>query len=75
MEATDHNCTSRMLRDAEFFKSRISKIDGAGDIGGYLFNIVNVKAVAEAPKVPDEPPTKVDDPAESSETADAEGKT
>ena len=39
-----------MLRDTEFFKSRISKIDGAGDIGEHIVNIVNAKAIAAAPE-------------------------
>ena len=39
--------THRMLRDAEFFRSRLSKLDGAGDIGDYVVSIVNAKTVAE----------------------------
>ncbi len=39
-----------MLRDAEYFRSRISKLDGAADIGDHLVGIVNSKAVAEKPK-------------------------
>ena len=64
-----------MLHDAEFFKSRISKIDGAGDIGDYLVKIVNAKAVAEQPKPPEEPPTKPEEAAEKVENPDAEDKT
>lgn len=64
----------RMLRDTEFFKSRISKIDGAGDIGDQLVNIVNAKAVAEEPKVPEEPPAKPEEPAEKVQEPDDEDK-
>lgn len=67
---------SRMLHDTEFFRSRISKIDGAGDIGDYLVNIVYAKAVAEKPKPPEEaPPTKTEEPAESVQKPDGEDKT
>ena len=64
-----------MLRDTEFFKSRISKIDGAGDIGDHLVHIVNVKAVAEQPNPPDERLTKSDEPAEMVQKPEAEAKT
>lgn len=64
-----------MLRDTEFFKSRISKIDGAGDIGDYLVNIVTAKAVAEQPKPPKEPPAASDETAEKQQEAGAEEKT
>ncbi len=64
-----------MLRDTEFFKSRISKIDGAGDIGDYLVNIVTVKAVADQRKPAEEPPDQVERPAETVQTADAGDKT
>ncbi len=42
-----------MLRDAEFFRARLSKLDGASDIGDYIVSIVNAKTVAEqqAPSV------------------------
>jgi vacuolar protein sorting-associated protein 54 len=36
-----------MLRDAELFKSRLSKLDGAADIGVHIVNIVKDKTVAE----------------------------
>ena len=66
---------SRMLHDTEFFRSRISKIDGAGDIGEYLVNIVNAKAVAERPKPPEAPPTEAGDPAEKVQEPDNKDKT
>jgi vacuolar protein sorting-associated protein 54 len=34
-----------MLRDAEYFKARIGGLDGAGDAGDYLVNLVKEKAV------------------------------
>lgn len=39
-----------MLRDAEFFRSRISKLEGAADIGDHLITIISAKTVAEKPK-------------------------
>ena len=36
-----------MLRDAEGFRSRLSKLDGAGDIGDHVVSIVNAKTIAE----------------------------
>ena len=65
----------RMLHDTEFFKSRISKIDGAGDIGDYLVNIVNAKAVAERPKPPEVPPIEAGEGVEKVQEPDNEGKT
>lgn len=53
-----------MLRDAEFFKARISKLDGAGDLGDFLISIVNRKAVAEKTKVPEAPATSSEKPSE-----------
>ena len=41
-----------MLRDAEFFRSRLGKLDGAGDIGDYVVSIVNAKAVAAQAALP-----------------------
>ena len=40
----------RIKRDVEFFRNRISKIDGAGDIGDYLVDIVEQKPVELAEK-------------------------
>ena len=41
------NDTFRMLRDAELFKSRLGKLDGAADIGDHILDVVRGKAVAE----------------------------
>ncbi|KAH0547790.1 hypothetical protein FGG08_000047 [Glutinoglossum americanum] len=35
----------RMLRDAEHFRSRLSKLDGAGDIGDMIVGIVEAKPI------------------------------
>lgn len=58
---------SRLLADAEFFKTRISKIDGAGDLGDEIVKVVQGKSVAQieaaaaaptsAPEIPSVPPT------------------
>jgi len=43
------------LRDAEHFDARLSKIDGSGDLGAYVANIVKEKAIVApvaAPKAP-----------------------
>jgi len=62
----------RMLRDAEFFRSRISKLDGAADIGDYLVSIVNSKHVAEklesAETIPAEPEPTAEKPQEKTLT-------
>ena len=62
-----------MLHDTEFFKSRISKIDGASDIGDHLVNIVFAKAVTEQPKPPKE--ITSDKSVEKQQEADGEQKT
>ena len=35
----------RMLADAEYFNSRISRLDGAGDLGEHVVNVVRAKAI------------------------------
>lgn len=44
-----------MLRDAEHFKTKIGSLDGAGDAGEYLVNLVKAKNVPK-PKAPTPPP-------------------
>jgi hypothetical protein len=34
-----------MLADAEYFNSRISKLEGVGDLGDHVFNVVRAKAI------------------------------
>jgi hypothetical protein len=36
------------MRDAELFDSKLSKIDGAGDLGSYILNLVKEKQVENA---------------------------
>ena len=47
-----------MVRDAEYFKTRIGGLDGAGDTGDYIVNLVKEKNVpkpmAPAPPLPPE---------------------
>ncbi|KAG0646473.1 Vacuolar sorting-associated chloroplastic [Hyphodiscus hymeniophilus] len=38
----------RMIRDVEYFKTRIGGLDGAGDAGDYLVNLVKEKSVPKA---------------------------
>ena len=35
-----------MLADAEYFNLRISKLDGAGDLGDHIVNLIRAKTVA-----------------------------
>ena len=74
LKTTDAQWTFRMLRDAEFFKSRMSKIDGAGDIGDRLVDIVNAKAVADQPTPPKESSATANGTAEAQQEADTEAK-
>ena len=46
-----------MLRDAEHFKARIGGLDGAGDTGDFVVNLVKNKNVPK-PKTPSPPPVK-----------------
>jgi vacuolar protein sorting-associated protein 54 len=36
------------MRDAELFDSKLSKIDGAGDLGSHILNLVKEKQVENA---------------------------
>lgn len=36
-----------MLADAEYFSSRLSKLEGSGDLGPHIVGIVNQKAVVD----------------------------
>ncbi|KAJ9616949.1 hypothetical protein H2200_000669 [Cladophialophora chaetospira] len=48
----------RLLADAEFFQSRLSKIDGSGDLGEHIVKIVQAKPVLNTPS-PTRPSTDV----------------
>ena len=54
-----------MLHDAEFFQSRISKLDGAADLGDYLIKIIKEKAVVDTPQQ-ENPPVPISESKESS---------
>lgn len=41
-----------LVRDAEYFKARISKIDEAGDIGDFLLKIAEEKTVVATAILP-----------------------
>ena len=49
-----------MLRDAELFSSRLSKLDGAADVGHHVVNVVNSKVVAEKAAVLESKPTSTE---------------
>lgn len=67
-----------MLRDAEHFKTRIGSLDGAGDAGDFIVNLVKEKNVPKA-KAPS-PPAEKEEAATNGEdttpetTEDAEDK-
>ena len=60
----------RMLRDIELFRSRISKLDGTGDIGDYLVKLVNDKTVAQK-----EEPLKTPESTNAAESAKTSSET
>ncbi|KAL2001344.1 hypothetical protein VTN02DRAFT_1861 [Thermoascus thermophilus] len=50
----------RMQSDIEFFSSKISKIDGAGDLGDHLLQVVKAKTITPESKSPSpRPPSDV----------------
>ncbi|KAL2133646.1 hypothetical protein VTI74DRAFT_2002 [Chaetomium olivicolor] len=71
----------RMLRDVEFFQSRLGKIDGFEDAGEYLVNIIKGKQISAPPPAPPAPAPAPSEPSPVSPTPattwleDAEGKT
>ena len=48
-----------MLTDAEYFKTRIGGLDGAGDVGDYIVNVVKGKSVPKS-KAPIPAPAPVE---------------
>jgi vacuolar protein sorting-associated protein 54 len=40
--------TLRLIADAQLFESRISKLDGAGDLGEHILNVVKTKEVVNS---------------------------
>lgn len=74
---------ARMLRDVEYFRSRLGKIDGFEDAGEYLVSIIRKKVVmapapppAPEPEPASSPPltAATPSPAPASPTEGAEGK-
>ncbi len=49
-----------MLRDAELFRSRLSKLDGAADLGDHVVNVVNNKVVAGKAAAPESKPASTE---------------
>ena len=62
----------RMLRDVEYFRSRISKLEGAAPLGDFLFRLVENKPVAETDKANGNHDTSTEEHGQPSQTADAE---
>lgn len=62
MEIAPTDVSCRMLRDVEFFRSRLSKLGGAAGIGDHLVSVVNGKAVT--PKAEEASPAKPESAAE-----------
>jgi vacuolar protein sorting-associated protein 54 len=57
-----------MLRDVEFFQSRLGKFDGFEDAGDHLLNIVKSKKITAPEPVPDPaPPAPAPAPAAAEE--------
>lgn len=63
-----------MLRDTEFFKSRLGKLDGSAEIGDQLVNIVNAKVVAGRGEPLKEAPADTDGVADESQESVIEEK-
>ena len=63
-----------MLRDAELFRSRLSKLDGAADVGDHIVNVVNGKVVVVAEKatVPESKPVSAEASSADSTTTSEE---
>lgn len=65
--------TCRMIRDAEHFSTKMSKIEGSGDLGEYIINLVKSKALPEkeVPPAPAEPVEEEKDEPQSEVMFDA----
>ena len=61
---------SSMLKDIEYFNSKLDKIDGFGELGNRLVKLANEKGVAEQPSSKNE--TSQASKEESEETKPAE---
>lgn len=47
----------RLLADAQYLDARLSKLDGSGDLGSYLVNMVDAKSVVAPAKPAAEKPS------------------
>jgi vacuolar protein sorting-associated protein 54 len=63
-----------MLRDVEFFQSRLGKFDGFEDAGDHLMNIIKSKKITAPEPVP-EPAPPAPAPAPAAAEGGEEGKT
>ncbi|MCJ1392987.1 hypothetical protein MMC18_005859 [Xylographa bjoerkii] len=65
VEVKTPEAKERLLRDVEYFKARVGKLDGSGDIGDYLLNIINEKPIEAESRSrgrtpePDRQPTEI----------------
>lgn len=53
IDGEDADNVDRLLRDAEYFRSRLSKLDGAAGLGDDVVSIVNAKSVVGEETPPD----------------------
>lgn len=60
-----------MLRDAEYFKSKVGGLDGAEDAGDYIVNLVKDKPVPKA-VMPDPPTPAINDKTSSENSSEKE---
>jgi vacuolar protein sorting-associated protein 54 len=63
-----------MLRDAEYFNTRLSALDGAGDTGEYIVNIVKEKSVPKAATAEDTTATNGSEPEAKRSSGDSKGE-
>jgi vacuolar protein sorting-associated protein 54 len=57
-----------LLSDAEYFKSRISKIDGSGDLGDLLVQVTNAKTIVPEKNGEPESPSESSPPVPEKDT-------
>lgn len=60
-----------MLRDLEFFKTKLQHIDGFGDTANSLMEIINAKQVKSISPPPSEKKSSEEKPAEATKAGDA----
>jgi vacuolar protein sorting-associated protein 54 len=63
------NDSNRMLRDVEYFRTKVGGLDGAGDTGDYIVNLVKEKPVPKA-KISTPPPVDTNGKASSETVAE-----